>query len=99
MIRLFVSQPMGGRSRKEIIAEREKAIDKIMDLTKEPIEVIDSFLIDCGDDYDPIWALGESIKRMARANLVYFVGDWRYARGCTVEHEVAVHYGIDRIED
>lgn len=98
MIRLFVSQPMGGRSRKEIISEREKAIDKITSLTKEPIEVIDSFSID-GEDYDPIWALGESIKRMARANLVYFVGDWRLARGCIVEHEVAVHYGIDRIED
>lgn len=34
-----------------------------------------------------------------KADVAYFGGDWRNARGCKIEHEIAKEYGIDRIED
>lgn len=45
-----------------------------------------------GDDVG-VWYLGESIKRLAEADLVFFVNDWRNFRGCSIEHQIAKAYG------
>lgn len=43
MKKLFISQPMRGKSNEEIIAEREKAVKAAAEKLGEPVEVIDSF--------------------------------------------------------
>ena len=43
MKKLFISQPMRGKTEEEILVAREKAIAKAKKLVGEPIEVIDSF--------------------------------------------------------
>lgn len=44
MKRLFISQPMKGKTDKEILAVREKAIRSAEEKLGEPVEVIDSFI-------------------------------------------------------
>lgn len=46
MKKLFISQPMRGKSNEEIIVEREKAVKSAAEKLGEPVEVIDSFFKD-----------------------------------------------------
>ena len=43
MKKLFISQPMRGKSDADILAERQKAIKNAEEKVGEPVEVIDSF--------------------------------------------------------
>lgn len=43
MKKLFISQPMKGKSDEDILAERKKAIKSAEQKIGEPVEVIDSF--------------------------------------------------------
>lgn len=43
MKRLFISQPMRGKTDKEILLERERAVNYAIDILKEDVDVIDSF--------------------------------------------------------
>jgi len=40
---------------------------------------------------------GKKIK-LSTADVAYFAEGWDEARGCKIEHECAVEYGINRIE-
>lgn len=96
MKRLFISQPMRGKTNEEILAEREKAIVCAERYLGEKVEVIDSFF----EDYNgsPLEFLAKSIALLANADIAYFAEGWEKARGCRIEHECAVEYEIDRIE-
>lgn len=96
-MKLFISQPMRGKTDEEIINEREEAIRSAKEITGEDVEVLDSFF-QGADLTRPLEYLGESIKILAQADLVYFAPGWREARGCLIEHECAVQYGIETIE-
>jgi len=96
--KLFISQPMKGKSDEEILAEREKAISKVQEMVGEPVEVIDSFFRSAPADARPLWFLGKSLELLSTADVAYFVDGWQEARGCRIEHECAVEYGVDRIE-
>ena len=95
MKKLFISQPMRGKSDEEILKEREKAIKSAEKQMDEPVEVIDSFFQSAPTDARPLWYLGESLKLLATADVAYFAK----ARGCKIEHTCAVEYGIPTIED
>lgn len=99
MKRLFISQPMRGKSNDEILLERNEAIVRAKNITNEEIEVIDSFFKDAPVDAKPLWFLGESIKLLADADIVYFAEGWESTRGCIIEHECAVRYGIPILKD
>ena len=47
MKKLFISQPMNGKTNEEIETVREKAIASATDMLGEPVEVIDSFFLEC----------------------------------------------------
>lgn len=98
MKKLFISQPMRGKSDEEIQMEREKAIKAAEELIGEPVEVIDSFFQSAPVDAKPLWFLGKSLELLADADVAYFAEGWEEARGCKIEHTCAVEYGIDRIE-
>ena len=99
MKKLFISQPMRGKSDEEILKEREKAIKSAEKQMDEPVEVIDSFFQSAPTDARPLWYLGESLKLLATADVAYFAKGWEKARGCKIEHTCAVEYGIPTIED
>lgn len=97
MTKLFISQPMSGKTDEDILREREAAIHAAKEITGEDVEVLDSFYRGA-DLTKPLEYLGESIKVLAQADLAYFAPGWRKARGCLIEHECAVQYGVELIE-
>ena len=98
MKKLFISQPMRGKTNDEILSERKKAIQNVEKLLGEKVEVLDSFFKDVGATTTPLWCLSESLKLMDTADIVYFAPGWKETRGCKIEHLCAVEYGIKRIE-
>lgn len=97
MKKLFISQPMRGKTQEEILVEREKAIARAKELIGEPVEVIDSFILSAPEDAKPLWYLGESIKLLATADIVYFAKGWKESRGCKIEFACTLGYYIDYI--
>ena len=98
MKKLFISQPMRGKTDEQILLERGKAIQKAKVEIGEEVEVIETFYTDFSNDAKPLEYLARSIQDLAKADIAYFVKGWQEARGCRIEHECAVQYGIDRIE-
>ena len=72
MKKLFISQPMKGKTNEEIRKEREEAIFCAKELTGNEIEVIDSFFENAPADARPLWYLGESLKLLSTADVAYF---------------------------
>ena len=93
MPKIFISQPMNGKTNEEIKNERNYIIDKLRE--NESVEIIDSFFKDKPYEASPLWYLGESIKLMSEADIVFFCNGWQTARGCQIEHDCALEYGID----
>lgn len=98
MKKLFISQPMRDKTDEEIKEERAKAIVKASELMGEPVEVIDSFFEKAPVGAKPLWFLGKSLELLADADVAYFASGWKEARGCIIEHDSAIAYGIDTIE-
>nr|DAP37961.1 MAG TPA: Blasticidin M [Caudoviricetes sp.] len=96
MKQLFVSVPMKGRTEEEIKASIQK-MKKIAEIYEgEELELIDSYIEDNPpkDSKEAVWYLGESLKKLAQADV--FIGicesyDWN---GCCVEKVTAEKYGI-----
>lgn len=102
MKKLFISQPIRGLTDEEILKAREEIKQKAEKEIGEPVELIDSFIEEYPGEINksvPVWYLGKSVQFLSQADIAYFGGDWENARGCKIEHEIAVQYGIDRIED
>lgn len=99
MKKLFISQPMKGKSDEDILAERQKAIKSAEAKIGEAVEVIDSFFQGAPVDVKPLWYLGKSLELLASADIAYFAKGWQDARGCKIENTCAIEYGILVIED
>lgn len=99
MKKLFISQPMKGKTDEEILAERRKAIRSAERQLGEPVEVIDSFFQSAPTDAKPLWFLGKSLELLSGADIAYFAKGWQEARGCKIENTCAIEYGIAVIED
>lgn len=93
-MKVFISQPMLGLTEVQITEERNR-IEKLVKgfyRKEEDIEFIDSWV---KEDYaHPLQSLGESIKRMAFADLVVFSAGFNEHRGCRIEHSAARAYDI-----
>lgn len=102
----MISQPMGGMTDREINAEI-KRVEKIVN--DMGYGLIDSFF----DDYQHsdiylknqgvknigVKLLGDSLSKMSKVDLVYFVKGWSHYRGCRIEHDAAIAYNIKIIEE
>lgn len=98
MKKLFISQPMTGKTNEEILNERNTAIESAKKLLGDDVEVIDSFFKDAPAKAKPLWFLGRAIELLSTADIAYFASGWESARGCIVEHQCAVNYGIPIID-
>ena len=96
MKKLFVSVPMKGRTEEEIKASIQK-MKKIAEIYEgEELELIDSYIEDNPpkDSKEAVWYLGESLKKLAQADV--FIGineayDWN---DCYIERDTAQRYGV-----
>lgn len=95
-MKVFISQPMNGRTNEEIKKER-KYIKNIL-TNKYPnegeFEIIDSFFENAPHDTKPLWYLAKSLELMSTADLVVFAPNWERYRSCKIEHACAVEYGF-----
>lgn len=99
MKKLFISQPMRGKTDEEILIARKEIAKKAEQVIGEPVEVLESFFGDFKPEGNiPLAYLGKSISLLAEADVAYFGPGWKEARGCKIEHECAREYGIERIE-
>lgn len=94
-MRYFISQIMNGRTDAEIKEERYKVIAAMKKVNPEA-EAIDSFFESAPHDAKPLWFLGKSFELLSTADLCVFV-DYAEtkARGCRLEYEACIAYGID----
>lgn len=102
----MISQPMAGLSDEKIAADRERAI-KILE--EKGYEVINTLFTDewyskesmknRGVVQIPLCFLARSLENMSLCHVAYFVEGWRNARGCRIEHDAAVAYGLEIIEE
>ena len=99
MKKLFISQPMNGKTDEEILAVRKLAVKQSQEVIGEDVEVIDSFFQDHPTFDKPLKYLAASIALLADADIVYFTKDWSEARGCKVERICAFAYGIKTIDE
>ena len=98
----MLSQPMAGKTNEEIIATREKAISV---LKEKGYEIVNTLFTDEWYSKDamtergvvqiPLCFLAKSLENMSRCHAAYFCKGWENARGCRIEHEAAVAYGLE----
>ena len=105
---IFISQPMTGKSEEEILATRQKEIEKIhqfFDADGVEINIIDSYIDDAtrkhfkehvSDDinWDIFW-LSQSLQKLALADTIWLCDGWGHSKGCKIELECAIKYGLD----
>ena len=97
MKKLFISQPMRGKTDDEILEERAEAVQAARDALGEEVEIIDSFFKGAPASAKPLWFLGKSLELLSTADIAYFAPGWENARGCKIEHECALAYGVNHI--
>lgn len=100
-MKVFISQAMQGLTDEEILKYRNKAIqyakDNISIAYDDNVEIIDSFFQNAPVEARPLWFLGKSLELLSTADICLFVGSWENARGCKIEHECCIQYGIPTI--
>lgn len=67
-MKIFISQPMRGKTDAEILAERERVIKDAKAKWGDDVEVLESFFQGAPAEAKPLWFLGESLKVMADAD-------------------------------
>lgn len=94
MRKVMISQPMRGKTNEQIREEREELVIR---LAEEGLQVIDTIIKeDVPKNIDEaIYYLAKSIEFIGQVDIVVFMKGWEKARGCRIEHQVAVEYGKD----
>lgn len=100
-MKAMLSQPMAGKTDEEIRATREKAIAV---LKEKGYEIVNTLFTDewyskeeRGVVQIPLCFLAKSLENMSLCHAAYFCKGWENARGCRIEHDAAVAYGLDVI--
>ena len=99
MTKIFISQPMKGKTNDEIKKERELIIRDIEGMMEdEPFEIMDTVFEDI-KGATPLKFLAKSLMVLADADMVYFADGWQDTRGCQLEHECAMQYDLFIVRD
>ena len=93
-MKVFISQPMHGLTEEEVMCERANCL-KWLQEKYEDVELIDNYHHDdAPENAGRLWHLGRSIQMMEEADAVFFCLGWAGAKGCCIEYEIAVQYGL-----
>ena len=98
MKKIFISQPMNGKTDAQIQAKRKEVTMILKNYFEENIEVIDSIITDAPKNAHRLWYLGKSLELLSDADVAVFAKGWEKYRGCRIEHTCAVEYGIRIVE-
>ena len=97
--RVFISQPMAGLSKEEIMKIRKETINYLYKKNNGPCEII-GWVDESAPNvnHSSVWYLAKSIELLSTVDAAYFCDGWQAARGCCIEHEVCDLYKIPIIE-
>lgn len=100
----MLSQPMAGKTEEEIKSTRERAVAV---LEGKGFEIVNTLFTDSwyseenmgqrGVVQRPLCFLANSLENMSLCHAVYFCKGWEKTRGCKIEHDAAVAYGLEVI--
>lgn len=95
-MKVMISQPMRGKTEKQIRDEREDLIKKLE--AKSYIVVDTIFAEEPPKDCDTaIYYLAKSIEAIGKVDAVVFMNGYASARGCMIEHDVCFQYNKEII--
>lgn len=92
-MKIFISQPMRGRSQEDILRDRAKIKEYAVKRFGNDVVFLDQHL-DFSGTVSPLKALGEAIKVLADADLFILSPGSKESRGGQIELQCAVRYGI-----
>ncbi len=94
-MKVFISQPMRGLTDNEITCLREEGKKHFLEIYTggEDVEFISSFENNLPDNTPPLYFLGRALQMLSEADVALFIGDWKSARGCRMEHLACEEYG------
>ena len=97
----MISQPMAGKTDQEIAETRERALAVLRD---KGYQVVNTLFTDewyskesmesRGVVQIPLCFLAKSLENMSLCHAAYSCKGWEKARGCKIEHDAAVAYGL-----
>ena len=94
-MKVFISQPMNGKDEQTILEERAEMVSRIKEQYPDA-EILESYF----EDYNPstgnvgLKYLSKSLELLADADEAWFAPGWQNARGCRIENDCAIAYGI-----
>lgn len=101
-MRAMISQPMAGKADEEIAEARDRAVAALESMG---YEVVNTLFTDewyskksmegRGVVQVPLCFLAKSLENMCLCHAAYFCKGWEQARGCRIEHDAAVAYGLE----
>lgn len=102
MKKIMISQPMNGLTEEQIIETRNRFL-KFAE--NEKFEIVNTYFQDEWYSNDamtkrgvvqiPLCFLAKSLENMSLCHIAYFAKGWENARGCRIEHEAALQYGLE----
>lgn len=98
----MLSQPMAGKTDEEIRITREHAIATLEGMGYTVVNTLftdewysTQAMHDRGVVQIPLCFLAKSLENMSLCHAAYFCKGWEYTRGCRIEHDAAVAYGLE----
>ena len=102
MRKAMISQPMAGKTDGEIVEARDKAIAKLEAMGYKVVNTLftdewysDEAMKERGVVQVPLCFLAKSLESMSLCHAAYFCKGWESTRGCRIEHDAAVAYGLE----
>ena len=103
-MKAMLSQPMAGKTEEEIAATRERAIKRLEAMGYVVVNTLftdewchPEAMKERGIENIPLCFLAKSLESMSKCHAAFFCEGWEKARGCRIEHEAAMAYGLEII--
>ena len=100
--RAMISQPMAGKTDEEIAEARDRAHARLREMGYEFVNTLftDEWysaeaMKERGVVQVPLCYLAKSLENMSLCHAAYFCKGWEKARGCRIEHDAALAYGLE----
>lgn len=96
MKKVFISQPMNGRTQNIIELERREICEKVKQIFGEDVEILGNYFPDFRGN--ALECFIKSISVLTEADAAVFGKHWEDYRGCIIEHKICKDYNVPTLE-
>ena len=94
-MKIFLSHAMSKLTEDEVLSIRKKATRKLKEIYGNDIEIIENYYHEnVPENAGQLWHLGRSIQQMEEADLIVFIENHGYSRGCLIEKFIVSIYSL-----